>query len=391
MRDHEHRRDAPRRAHGLRTPLRDRPRAGNRAMAELLAPRTVQRWPDLELPEFNVPDVNFDFDTGKGTASGGIDFHDGTSAQASYGGSLAGLGFSGQSGSTSIGGHVGGVAPTFLSGSTTTEGGTNIGGVYTGTSGAGVGSVSARGPGGGGGTLGGSYGLDGGPTLFGNYSSTASRSPAPRPGTRSFPGWTRSASIDRSHPCRRERLVEDGRPHARDVPAGGWFADLQGTAGNRAVQRLVSGVPDTLPGEEVSARIGAAESSGRELDLATRARVAEALGTDPGPVRVHADCGGSRAVARRRRQGVHQRSRRVLPARSVRPLVARGVRAARARVDARPAAGGGPGRGYRDGRRRPGDLGPGRRVRAGRVVQRRGRSVLGADRGRPIGAAGPRR
>ena len=172
MRDHEHRRDGAspraRAAHPTPGPAG----AGNRAMAELLAPRTVQRWPDLELPELNLPDVNFDFDTGKGTASGGIDFHDGTSAQASYGGSLAGLGFSGQSGSTSIGGHVGGVAPTFLSGSTTTEGGTNIGGVYTGTSGAGVASVSARGPGGGGGTLGGSYGLDGGPTLFGNYSST---------------------------------------------------------------------------------------------------------------------------------------------------------------------------------------------------------------------------
>ena len=81
--------------------------------------------------------------------------------------------------------------------------------------------------------------------------------------------------------------------------AGGWLADLQGAAGNRAVQRLVSGVPDTLPGEEVSARIGAAESSGRELDPATRARIAEALGTDPGPVRVHADSEGhelSRAV-----------------------------------------------------------------------------------------------
>ena len=87
----------------------------------------------------------------------------------------------------SIGGHVGGVAPTFLSGSTTTEGGTNIGGVYTGTSDAGVGSVSARGPGGGGGTLGGSYGLDGGPTLFGNYSSTPPDAAA-APGNTFLPG-----------------------------------------------------------------------------------------------------------------------------------------------------------------------------------------------------------
>lgn len=70
------------------------------------------------------------------------------------------------------------------------------------------------------------------------------------------------------------------------------LASLQRSAGNRAVQRLVSGVPDTLPGEEVAARIGAAESSGRELDPTTRARIAEALGTDPGPVRVHADAEG---------------------------------------------------------------------------------------------------
>jgi hypothetical protein len=103
--------------------------AGNRAMRDVLAPRPVQRWPDLDdlggllgggpsmgdptpdlggympslpslpsmpdlggllpsmpsMPQLNIPGVNLNVDTDAGTASGGIDFHDGTAARASYG------------------------------------------------------------------------------------------------------------------------------------------------------------------------------------------------------------------------------------------------------------------------------------------------------------------
>ncbi len=64
---------------------------------------------------------------------------------------------------------------------------------------------------------------------------------------------------------------------------------LQRRAGNRAVQRLLEGEQGALDGAAVSARIGAAETSGRALDGAVRSRLAGALGRDPGDVRVHAD------------------------------------------------------------------------------------------------------
>jgi Domain of unknown function (DUF4157) len=70
---------------------------------------------------------------------------------------------------------------------------------------------------------------------------------------------------------------------------GSWLARLQGSAGNRAVQRLVSGAQDEIDGAAVSARIGEAQARGRGLDASVQARVAQALGADPGPLRVHAD------------------------------------------------------------------------------------------------------
>ena len=179
--------------------------AGNRAMAEVLSPRPVQRWPDLDdlggllgggpamgnptpdlgglmpsmpslpdlpsmpdlggllgggptmgnptpdlggllpsmpslpdmpslsdlpslpsMPSMNIPGINLNVDTDAGTASGGIDFHDGTSGRASYG--PKGLDLSGQSGSTKGSGHVGGARSWDFSGSTTTRGGTALSG-----------------------------------------------------------------------------------------------------------------------------------------------------------------------------------------------------------------------------------------------------------------------
>src|ERR1700710_1661583 len=97
--------------------------AGNRALREGLAPRPVQRWPDLDdlpsmptmddlpsmpsmpsMPSFNIPGVNLNIDTDAGTASGGIDFHNGTSASASYGAN--GLDASGQMGNATASGHA---------------------------------------------------------------------------------------------------------------------------------------------------------------------------------------------------------------------------------------------------------------------------------------------
>jgi hypothetical protein len=67
------------------------------------------------------------------------------------------------------------------------------------------------------------------------------------------------------------------------------LAGLQQAAGNRAVQRLLSGEPPALDGEAISQRIGAAEAGGRALDATVRQRLSEALGADPGDVRVHTD------------------------------------------------------------------------------------------------------
>jgi hypothetical protein len=67
------------------------------------------------------------------------------------------------------------------------------------------------------------------------------------------------------------------------------LAGLQQAAGNRAVQRLLSGEPAALDGEAISQRIGAAEGGGSALDATVRQRLSEALGADPGNVRVHTD------------------------------------------------------------------------------------------------------
>jgi Domain of unknown function (DUF4157) len=90
------------------------------------------------------------------------------------------------------------------------------------------------------------------------------------------------------------------RPAARTAEAGpsagprsvssAWpLLGLQRQAGNRAVQRLVDGEHGALDGAAVSARIGEAEESGQPIDGALRERLADALGDDPGAVRVHAD------------------------------------------------------------------------------------------------------
>jgi hypothetical protein len=57
----------------------------------------------------------------------------------------------------------------------------------------------------------------------------------------------------------------------------------------RPLQRLGASGVESIDGEAVAARIGAAESSGRELDAPLREQVGDALGADPGPVRIHAD------------------------------------------------------------------------------------------------------
>jgi hypothetical protein len=67
------------------------------------------------------------------------------------------------------------------------------------------------------------------------------------------------------------------------------LAALQRTAGNRAVQRLVAGEPPAIDGERISQRIGAAEGTGTSLDSSVRGRLAEALGSDPGEIHIHAD------------------------------------------------------------------------------------------------------
>ncbi|MDX6526758.1 MAG: hypothetical protein QOI43_2269, partial [Gaiellales bacterium] len=67
------------------------------------------------------------------------------------------------------------------------------------------------------------------------------------------------------------------------------FASLQRHAGNRAVQRLASDALAAVDGVALSARIGAAESTGGALDSSIKQRLSEALGADPGEIRIHAD------------------------------------------------------------------------------------------------------
>ncbi len=189
--------------------------AGNRALREVLAPRPVQRWPDLDdlggllgggpsmgnptpdvgslpampslpsmpdlggllpdmpslpsmpsMPSPNIPGINLNVDTDRGTASGGIDFHNGTSGSASYG--PGGLDFSGQSGASSLGGHASASNSWNVHGGTKTPGGTSIGGSLSDDHGAFAGGANLLGQGGDRGSLGGTFGR-GGNSGFGTY------------------------------------------------------------------------------------------------------------------------------------------------------------------------------------------------------------------------------
>jgi hypothetical protein len=193
--------------------------AGNRAMRDVLAPRPVQRWPDLDdlggllgggpsmgdptpdlggympslpsmpdlggllpsmpslpsmpdlpsmpsMPELNIPGVNLNVDTDRGTASGGIDFHNGTSGNASYG--PGGVDFSGRSGDTSLGGHASAPNSWNVHGGTKTPGGTSLGGTLSDDHGAFSGAANLLGAGGDRGSLGGTFGRSA-TTGFGSY------------------------------------------------------------------------------------------------------------------------------------------------------------------------------------------------------------------------------
>jgi hypothetical protein len=173
-------------------------------MAEVLAPRPVQRWPSMDdlggllgggssvgdptpglggylpempslpsmpdlgsfapelpsMPSLNLPGVNLNVDTDRGTASGGIDFHDGTSGSASYG--PGGLDVAGQSGSSSVGGHASAANRWDVHGGTTTAGGTKIGGSVSDDRGGFGGSLGVVGAGGDRGSLAGTWGRGGG-------------------------------------------------------------------------------------------------------------------------------------------------------------------------------------------------------------------------------------
>jgi hypothetical protein len=92
---------------------------------------------------------------------------------------------------------------------------------------------------------------------------------------------------ERSHTPAAGSSANTARPRraAGTLPLAG----LQRAAGNRAVQRLVSGLSEDIDGEAISRRIGAAEGSGSTLDASVRRQLSEALGADPGEIRVHAD------------------------------------------------------------------------------------------------------
>jgi hypothetical protein len=187
MHEHSTRHDASaaRTAKPARVPQdSDLSAAGNRAVAEVLDARPVQRWPDLDdlpsmpsmpdlggympsMPSLNIPGVNLNVDTDAGTASGGIDFHDGTSAQASYGAN--GLDASGQMGSTSVQGHANAVDDWAVAGATTTSGGTQLGGSFGDQQGRFGGGLSAKGANGDQGGIGGAFGGGGPLSGFGSY------------------------------------------------------------------------------------------------------------------------------------------------------------------------------------------------------------------------------
>jgi hypothetical protein len=67
------------------------------------------------------------------------------------------------------------------------------------------------------------------------------------------------------------------------------IAELQRSAGNRAIQRLVEGELDDLDGDDISRRIGDASGGGHTLDPPLRQQLGSTLGSDPGDVRIHTD------------------------------------------------------------------------------------------------------
>jgi hypothetical protein len=163
--------------------------AGNRAMSEVLAPRPVQRWPDLDgllgdvpsmpslpsmadlpsmpsMPSFNIPGVNLNIDTDAGTASGGIDFHNGTAAQASYG--AGGLDASGQMGNSTVSGHASAADSWNVQGTSRTSGGTSLGASLSDDHGSFGGAATAAGNGERG-SLAGTFGGGGPASGFGSY------------------------------------------------------------------------------------------------------------------------------------------------------------------------------------------------------------------------------
>ena len=115
----------------------------------------------------NIPGVSLNVDTDAGTASGGLDFHNGTSGRASYG--PGGLDVSGQSGRSQGSGHVSAANDWNFSGSTTTKGGTSLGGSVSDDRGRFSGSVVGTGANGDQGLLSG-HGGRGGFGGFGSYS-----------------------------------------------------------------------------------------------------------------------------------------------------------------------------------------------------------------------------
>jgi hypothetical protein len=197
-------------------PATDLSAAGNRAVSDALGPRSVQRWPDFEdlggllggggapsmgnptpdpgglmggmpslpsmpelpsmpsLPSFNIPGVSLDVNTDAGTASGGIDFHNGTNAHASYG--PGGVDASGQFGRASGSAHASAMNDWSVQGGGTTKGGTTIAGGLSDDHGRFGGSLGARGANGDGGLLsgfgGGGGGFGGRGTYSGEYGNT---------------------------------------------------------------------------------------------------------------------------------------------------------------------------------------------------------------------------
>ena len=206
MHEHRTRNDSSdgREARSARVPAAPLSAAGNRAISEVLTSRPVQRWPDLgdlggmfgggsamgnptpdmggvmpsmpsmpSMPDLggllpgmpNIPGVSLDVDTDAGTASGGIDFHNGTSGRASYGPN--GLDAQGQTGRSNVSGHASALNDWNVQGGTTTQGGATVNGSLADDHGSFGGNLGVRGAGGDQAQL----SAHGGPGGFGGFGS----------------------------------------------------------------------------------------------------------------------------------------------------------------------------------------------------------------------------